>query len=425
MSGDTIEAGQAQGVINKPQGPVNLNWGDTNSAGKDLAGRDVNKNTVINILVSPESNRTNLITQVLQQLEPLLNKADSSQITQAFYDSLPPGFSVSRQNPNDLGTSIQQLQDFKALEKFSKKLEDILSNKPMKKIQACLLVVLYPPSFDEFCLKADQFCLKAWLIPDVSSPEACEPLVVENQQSEDSQAKLKDPYSYLVQNFLEEFPRFFEIVLRNSTKLLKYQSELVVELFLPASCLGFAVDQLKVLAKRTFGPIGNKYPFIVRSVERLQWLQDNEYVNDWRNKWDTLQEALNKIPDESAFLHLDQLDGCNWDGVIDRFLAQKEKIGIQVSCPPSEAAQEELFDTIIKAATPIAIWIRRDISGLNSIEKIKELLAAGPLFELPKSIYQRRASPPNGEHIYCDLSLLWEDPNRLPPDINASLVFGQ
>jgi len=99
MSGDTgdiIEARQAQGVINKPQGPVNLNWGDTNSAGQDLAGRDVNKNTVINILVSPDSNRANVITQVLQQLEPLLNKADSSQITQAFYDSLPLESSVSR-----------------------------------------------------------------------------------------------------------------------------------------------------------------------------------------------------------------------------------------------------------------------------------------------------------------------------------------
>jgi hypothetical protein len=149
-------------------------------------------------------------------------------------------------------------------------------------------------------------------------------------------------------------------------------------------------------------------------------MQDNQYAIDWHNKWEMLKESLNKIPDESAFLHVDQLDGCDWDGVIDSFLAQEEKIGIKVTCPPSEANQEELFDAIIKAATPIAIWIRRDISGLNPVEKIKELLAAGPLFELPKSIYQRRASPPKEEHIYCDLSLLWEDPNRLPPDVNES-----
>ncbi|HEY9669353.1 MAG TPA: hypothetical protein V6C91_21250 [Coleofasciculaceae cyanobacterium] len=67
-TGDTIEAGQAQGVINKPQGPVNLNWRDTNSAGQDLARHDANKNTIINICVSPTSGETNTIAQLLQQL---------------------------------------------------------------------------------------------------------------------------------------------------------------------------------------------------------------------------------------------------------------------------------------------------------------------------------------------------------------------
>jgi hypothetical protein len=240
-NGDIIQAGHAQGVINKPQGPVSFNYGDTVNTQGDYAVRDVNKNTVINILVSPESNRINIIAQVLQQLEPLLNKADSSQITQAFYDSLPPESSVSRQNPSDLGMAIQQLQDFKSLEKFSKKLEDILDNKPMKKIQACLLVVL--------CPYRDEFFVKAWLFPDALSSKDFEALVVEDQQKEDGEAKLHASNYYSIKNFQEEFPKFLEILLKRSTKLLKPQSELVVELFLPISRLGFAVDQLKVLAK--------------------------------------------------------------------------------------------------------------------------------------------------------------------------------
>ncbi|MEP1076061.1 hypothetical protein NDI52_11730 [Leptolyngbya sp. PL-A3] len=411
--GDTIEAGGAQGVINKPEGPVNLNYGDTNSAGQDLAGRDVNKNTIFNIIVSPTGTEAGTTAQLLQQLEGLINAADSSQITQAFRDSLPPDSRVSRQGTTDLGSAIQQLQDFRSLEKFAKKLEGLLSSQSLENLQAYLMLALRPDR-----AKPDQFRLKAWLIPDSKSPGNCISLIVESLDKE-NEAQLQDANSYLIKDLQAELPNLLNSFLKSSEQFLREPYDLSIELFLPILHIWSEIDRYAIKLRSRQIPIGAKYPITVRSSERLDDpdYRTTDYRNDWLKNWNKVKNLLNDIPEERIFYPIDQLDSCNWNSFITEFVGT-EQVGIKVNCPISEDDSEDLFLALLDAAVPIAIWSRQSIPESDLLQEIAGLLTSGPLFKLPKLLWKQRSSASDPDkHLACHLALLWEDPSRLPPDV--------
>jgi hypothetical protein len=99
------------------------------------------------------------------------------------------------------------------------------------------------------------------------------------------------------------------------------------------------------------------------------------------------------------------------------------KIGLKVTCTHSKDIRKELFQAILHATTPIAIWIRTDIANLDQVTAIDKILHFKPLCHLCESVRLTReqADVQTEEHLGHHLALLWENPYRLPPDIMTEL----
>ena len=73
----------------------------------------------------------------------------------------------------------------------------------------------------------------------------------------------------------------------------------------------------------------------------------------------------------------------------------------------------------------MVLWPRKEIDYLNEeeIKKIyQSLLARCSFARVPELLWQKRKEAlrnDNEQHIVHYLTLLWDDPNRLPPDANA------
>jgi hypothetical protein len=76
------------------------------------------------------------------------------------------------------------------------------------------------------------------------------------------------------------------------------------------------------------------------------------------------------------------------------------------------------------STTPIAIWIRTDLSSLDRVTEIDKVLTSQPLCDLCKSVQKTRvqAHAQAEEHVGLHLALLWENPYRLTPDVMVELM---
>lgn len=108
-------------------------------------------------------------------------------------------------------------------------------------------------------------------------------------------------------------------------------------------------------------------------------------------------------------------------------LTQGGFLGCIVGLHPTDLTVQgwaEFLQSITRAHVPITIWSRKfppDRARLWTC--FRELLHTRPLGDWAKEVFiQRRQAHDlrNGDwHLGCGLSLLWEDPRRLPPDIHS------
>ncbi|MGL6139147.1 MAG: hypothetical protein ACRC2M_17775, partial [Planktothrix sp.] len=129
---------------------------------------------------------------------------------------------------------------------------------------------------------------------------------------------------------------------------------------------------------------------------------------------------------QELFEHLDQMENFNW-----RLLRMnlKEKIGLKLTCAPPKTKMEYLFKAILGATTPIAIWTRCHVDHCDLAAEIDRILTLNNLSRLCESVQTVRAEAdaqrlddPTLDHLGFHLSLLWEDPYRIPPDVMVQLM---
>ncbi|MEG4113878.1 MULTISPECIES: VMAP-C domain-containing protein [unclassified Microcoleus] len=423
-----------------------------NTQGGDAAGRDIDKrnvyeNCIFIQLVAKDSNFDSFSQESFQDLD--FSGIPSESIQKAYQDSLPPDADVWDLPPpnadvsdlagNNIATVLKKLNEFRQLSQFFERLSqdqnvpveirDRIANKfPSKKypekgknksstdffynqlgpLKSYLIATLVPDDPDD-----EKFLLNAWLIMDdsVQNLSKFQSLLDQNEQQAGKLCKLTQIPTEL-NNFLEKALRY----------LIGRKYNLTIEIFLPCHLMCMEIDRWKITDPIVDDiTLGIKYPVRLRLLERLNLKYLYSYLSQWYQSWDKVREILQNEPTQENFEHLQEIESFNCK-LLSRKL--KEKIGLKVTCTHSKSIRKDLFNAILIATTPIAIWTRADIANLDQVTAINDILTFKPLCNLSESVRHHREEADNAqtdEHLGHHLALLWENPYRLTPDIMVEL----
>lgn len=385
---------------------------------KDIfAGRDLNLG---NLEQQSIQNQLNIILNISNQVE--LQEA----ISKAYLSTVPDGWFDWRPKATDLSEILNQLQemphqnllefvahlvgDSRIPQSSREKLSTLTPSETnrqrtyTKPLHSYLLIQLRPHEIG-------QAFVKAWFIPDdtVQDPlERFKPLKVDEQQAEIPY--VVDQMPTLLSNLRQQC---FEEHLRGEP------TELTVEVFLPRDRLCEQVEKWKFKDEDFSIAIGSEYCVVVRSYERLKKLRTAQ-GSYWKKNWLKVQDLRKAIPCKEE---VEMLEKAYFEpSSLRRLLV--EKILLKVCCTLSESDMNGLFSAVHSAGTPIVLLSRCDVLSLKNGTEFHKLLEDGPLDELSIRLKEQRKSAEKERdemHLGNYLVLLWDDPNRIPP--NPELEF--
>jgi hypothetical protein len=173
-----------------------------------------------------------------------------------------------------------------------------------------------------------------------------------------------------------------------------------VEVFLPFDKLDADVDAWPSAG----GTLGKKYRVVVRSYERAY--EDDgtdETAEAWHRRWDRRPAAGAGLAQEAL---------CDsWAE-----LANPEFPAVAVAA--ADAPDVADLENLVVSGYPVAIITRGAAAG--RAQAVADLALGPPTFEaLPERV---RAARRVGNHPAGAVSLLWDDPDRRPPDRRCAFV---
>lgn len=187
------------------------------------------------------------------------------------------------------------------------------------------------------------------------------------------------------------------------------EKHLSVEFFLPTALLAEAVDHWDYAFGDT---LGFRYKVVVRLQERAvtprAWPR-------WQSHWEQLGNRSRPL--DPMLVHcIKDSEECT-QKVLRIHLERAAALALGCVLPPPGLGRDTLFQRLLAAGTPIALWPRQallptaDLSAL-----IRELLTTDPLSAIPERIMRERQSAVDvkAPHLGHHLTLLWDDPDRLP-----------
>jgi hypothetical protein len=254
--------------------------------------------------------------------------------------------------------------------------------------------------------KVDYYFVEAWLIPDLGCYDP---------KSGAGSDKLSVPENEELAIPLEALPARLKHFLSESRA---YElTDLAIDVFLPLKLLSHPVDTCSLQDELGFSVLlGSEHRVLVRSYERLA--HNYAYKGAWKAKWERLQSIQS--------LACDILQSLNPNQTLNQqvpSLSRPEVIGLHLITPPQTGTGSELA-LIQRTGIPIALWLRRSLTGSDCQTEINQLLGCC-IHQLPNQVKEKRQEafqqvevPQNADNdpIGHHLSLLWEDVNRVPPD---------
>jgi hypothetical protein len=273
--------------------------------------------------------------------------------------------------------------------------------------------------------QADLYRIYAWFIPDPSGyryetgegAEVLSPEAPENYLEEGESIDLERGIRYahipaLVADYLDQLGR------RGVD-----QQALTVEFFLPLTLMGSAIERCEIPEQGGFGdpiPLGlkeNCAQVLVRSQDRLTLTR---YRPRWQLKWSLLKDLANNLAKDTF------IDGDVHAAKLKDKLLPNEAFGLTLSRLPNTSKKGEIAH-LLTTGTPAALWLRCPTVNPTLCQSLQVKLLAGCLEALPKTVLALRRQTPDlpdpaaleqsielGHH----LAFLWEDPRRIPPEID-------
>lgn len=271
------------------------------------------------------------------------------------------------------------------------------------------------------------YTVQAWLVDETASLLS-EPIVLDDAPRK-----------------LEEVPQWLGSLLEKYQKVESLTNDidnLVIEFLVPDELLNYGFDAWQVQMEDDEFELGIQYHVVVRSARRAT---ASRHWSAWKNKWTFLQKALKAGCSSEDFVCICGPEGCQVRGDSscailfcsraecqeqDRLKAVLRRSPIVYlalahtnSASPTGSSSthgNRVFQTIIHAGMPIALWPRKRAS---SAESIKSLLSYDALASLPEAVWKWRKNVVIvGEEPATEqqLSLMWDDPFRLPPAATAT-----
>ena len=292
--------------------------------------------------------------------------------------------------------------------------------KRSKNTKSYLMMVLKKSNQASSSNNSDSYHINAFLIPDIENYK-----YYHNRQNSDGCEGLDCP-EFLNKTFTideiktEVLKTIIDKIIDVSKRLdVDCLRNLTIEIFLPLTLLNHNVEWWQIKEDLGFGFltfIGKDYKVVVRSYERCTKHYERLRVN-WKKKWETLETKIQQTCQSSIDLE------CDDETVNNLINSEQEIIGIKILKAPEKIGEKSIFAAILKTAIPVALWLRNNPPGLDCHSEIEEILGNCCLEELPDTITKKRniADPDKEIHIGRHISLLWEDPYRLPIDIDYSM----
>jgi hypothetical protein len=205
--------------------------------------------------------------------------------------------------------------------------------------------------------------------------------------------------------------------------------DLWVEFLLPRSLIAEAVDQWEVSLDLEIGQttVGAEHPVVVRALERYSRPQP---ALELRKRGEGLRQAesqparlIRDLPPPDSTpgfaLRIAKADA----GGVPLYTRLRDAHGVlcvvldEPPPAPPAVSKADVLNTLLAVGLPVVVWSR----GLPEvIEEFARLLGECPLGRLPSRVQQFRQSAVDGDphHPGRHLTLLWDDPARLPPDFD-------
>ncbi|NEO54121.1 MAG: CHAT domain-containing protein [Okeania sp. SIO3B5] len=252
----------------------------------------------------------------------------------------------------------------------------------------------------------DKYWVKTWL----AIPESFQKFSFENLSN-----TFKTDKTYSQVDIEENIPELIKECNENLEEILpeKYP-KIAIEWILPGDLLSLPVDCWEYRKKTRIG-WGKFHSVHIRSSQRLAY---KHYYQSWKDKWNDLQEHIQKINLSHYILACqcqNQDDNCL--KIVDR---KKNILGINF---PSKLEELEniSYELMIETGIPIALWSRCKESNVNHLLDLDTLINPSNdnvlnLKKLPEYVEDMRlaASSNQPNHLGHHLCFLWENPYNYP-----------
>jgi len=212
----------------------------------------------------------------------------------------------------------------------------------------------------------------------------------------------------------EAIPEVLKQLFEQGNVVDKLPQDSEVHIFLPQQLLNCDADCWKLIKR--IGkelPIGHDYKVFVRLYERLSRSSNPEM---WKKKWQ--QKTL--LLQEKASNGFRGCKDCDLDDLYYDLTDEDNEnlVGLTLIDVPNQDSFINIFKLIFELGFPLALWGRSNLSESTNEVELNRVLEACILANLPKTVKRERRESrkkPLNCHIGHHLSLLWDDPDLVPP----------
>ncbi len=152
--------------------------------------------------------------------------------------------------------------------------------------------------------------------------------------------------------------------------------------------------------------LGAHWPLTVRFYERLYDPRYRWTWPEWRAKWQ--QRPCSCAGEENVFWIETAAD---FDGGLC------EAKALLASLDPMGGPGCRRLQDVLHHSIPVALWLRKvDDNPKNAREEFRKLICCEDFDGLPHRLWEKRRSSERRSSVWTKVSLLWDDPDQLPPE---------
>ncbi|HZO74371.1 MAG TPA: hypothetical protein VFB60_19365 [Ktedonobacteraceae bacterium] len=225
---------------------------------------------------------------------------------------------------------------------------------------------------------------------------------------------------------LEHIPDFLDEALEKCGDYLEGEiDKLIVEFALPNELLCEPIDHWQIDTGMGRVKLGIRHKVVIRSLERAR---KKKMLPLWKSKWQAYLEFIDGKPASARAkgpIWICDQKHCATQESVAAALRDSSIVCLALTFVPPDylSDPDHIFNVILSSGIPIALWPRAYIGELQSIRRLfKSFLAQKTLARIPDLVWKQRlqaGESKNGHHHGHHLTLLWDDPHRLPPTTTA------